>query len=241
MTSKLFKLAGAVLSASLLAGCGGGGGDSSNPTAVAATTPFNLQGGYQALVVSGANNAFMLSGDCTGAATISTTPAVQATFEGVDGFASTQTSTIQFTGNCSTTSTTGRGTTYYDAAYTQIGLQTIPGEYDVCTTLPTLPPALPTSVMVGASGTIETLNTYADSTKASQTGTRVLSYVIEADTATTAIANLVTKAYNPSNQLLSVQQSRYRIAADGSFSIVSIDVQFSTTSTFHLVYTPTAS
>ena len=65
----------------------------------------------------------------------------------------------------------------------------------------------------------------------------MLSYVVEADTANTAIVNLISKAYNTANQPLFTQQGRYRIAADGTLSVMTIDIQYSTTSTTHLIYT----
>ena len=57
--------------------------------------------------------------------------------------------------------------------------------------------------------------------------------------ANTAIVNLISKTYDTATpaQLLITQQSRYRIAADGSLSIITIDNQFSTNSTDHYVYT----
>jgi hypothetical protein len=58
--------------------------------------------------------------------------------------------------------------------------------------------------------------------------------VIEADTATTAIANLISKKYNASNVLTSTEQDRYRIAADGSLTLISIDIQYANGSTTHL-------
>jgi hypothetical protein len=54
---------------------------------------------------------------------------------------------------------------------------------------------------------------------------------IEADGAGTAIVHLVVKSYDAAAQLLFTQQSRHRIAADGGLTLVSIDVQFSTTGT----------
>lgn len=69
------------------------------------------------------------------------------------------------------------------------------------------------------------------------TGSRVFSYVVEADTLSTAIVNVIAKDYDTSNQLILTQQSRYRIAADGKLTSTSIDAQYSTTSTSHFVLT----
>ncbi len=49
--------------------------------------------------------------------------------------------------------------------------------------------------------------------------------------------NLISKRYDNAAQLLGTQQTRYRIATNGALTIVSIDIQFSTTSSTHLVLT----
>jgi hypothetical protein len=227
------------LLAILLSACGGGGGSDSpsaapTPTPVASTKSFALATGYAARVTSGSNDNFTLSGTCSGSATIATAAAAAGTFEGVAGFSASQVSTISFT-NCLPASNSSTGMTAYDANHVPIGLSIVGGEY---AKYEALPAALPASVKVGDTGTISSLTTYADNTKATITGRRVISYAIEADTDATAIANIVTRSYDTSAQLLSTQQSRFRMVETGALTLVSIDVQFSTTSNVHLVYTP---
>lgn len=217
--------------ASLVAGCGGGGGGAGGATTT--TTSFPLQAGYRARVAGGSTDNFTVSGTCTGTATFTNGAATASAFEGVSGFAVAQTVTESFT-NCTPATIALSGTGYYDGSYSPLG-SSIPGvEY---TKFLTAPPPLPASVKVGDTAVYATLTTYTDSTKSVTTGQRVLSYVVEADTANSAIGNLITKGYNASGQLLSTQQARYRIAADGTLTVVSIDIQLSAPSTTHLVYT----
>ncbi len=230
----------AIAGAALLAGCGGGGSGGAAPTtstASSGTTPptaaFALAAGYQALVDGGSNDNFSLSGSCSGAANITTAAAVPATFEGVTGFSASQVSTVSFS-NCLPATNTATGVTYYNAGRVPIGLSIAGGEYSKFAS----PPAdLPASVKVGDTAVVATLTTYADSSKTTVTGKRVIGYLIESDTDTTAIANLSTRSYDTSDQLLATQQSRYRMASSGTLTLMSIDVQFSTTSAVHLVYT----
>lgn len=215
--------------AALFAGCGGGG-DSG-----ATTTSFPAQAGFRARIAAGSTDNFTLSGTCTGTATITNGAATPSTFEGVAGFAATQTATatVDLT-NCTPATNTISGTSYYDGSYTPLG-SSIPGvEY---AKFLTAPPPLPTAVKVGDAAVYATLTTFTDSTKIIVTGQRVLSYVVEADTANTAVVNLVSKGYDMLHQPLFTQQSRYRIAADGTLTVLTIDVQYSTTSTTHLLYT----
>ena len=235
MTAHFFRLIGAgVASASLLAACGGGG----TPAATtSATASFALSAGYSARINKGATDSFIVSGDCSGTASIATAAAVPSTFEGVAGFSAGQVSTVNFT-KCTTSTPSITGTTYFNANYVPIGLSINGGEYSSNTGQPA-PSTLPASVIVGNSGAIDTMTTYADSTKTIVTGKRVLSFAIEPDTSTTtAIANIITKSYDQANNLLATQQSRYHMAADGTLTLASIDVQFAYTSTIHLVYTP---
>ena len=238
MTAHFFRLIGAgVASAFVLAACGGGGGTPAATTP--ATASFAMSAGYSARISKGATDYFSLSGDCSGTASIATAAAVPHTFEGVAGFSAGQVSTVNFT-KCTTSTPSITGTTYFNANYVPIGLSINGGEYSSNTGQPA-PSPLPTTVIVGNSGPIDTMTTY-QSDKTTVTGTRVLSFAIEPDTSTTtAIANIITKTYDNAqpNNLLSTQQSRYHMAADGTLTLASIDVQFAYSSTLHLVYTPT--
>lgn len=226
------SLIGIAATTLLVVGCGGGGDSGS---AAPTVTSFPLQAGYKARISAGSADNFSVSGTCNGTSTITNGAAVAATFEGVSGYAASQTVTIHLT-NCTPASNALTGTSYYGSNYTPLG-SVLPGvEY---AKFLTQPPVIPASVKVGDTAVYATLNTYTDSTKTTPTGQRVLSYVIEADTSSTAIANLISKQYNTTNQLLFTQQSRYRISADGTLTTISIDVQYSTTSTNHLVYTKT--
>ena len=223
----------ALVTSAFLQACGGGGGGSYAGTSVTPVTSFPLLAGYKARIAAGASDSYAISGTCAGNAAVTSAAATPATFEGITGYSVAQTATINFT-NCTPASAAVTSTVYYDSSYSPLGSSTIGVDY---AKFETAPPALPTSVKVGDTAVVATLTVYANSTKATVTGQRVLSYVVEADTSITAIANLITKAYNASGQLLYTQQSRFRIAADGSLTSMSIDVQYSTTSTNHLVYT----
>lgn len=226
------------LSASLLAACGGGGGGytaTTTPPAVESTDSFALSVGYKARIASGATDNFNITGGCEGTATIKTEPSASATFEGVAGYSSAQTSTVNFTKNCSPPTKTVTGSTFYNLKYVPIGQSINGGDYSRFQA----PPAdLPALVKVNDSGTIATLTTYDSSTSTVPTGKRVLSYEIKADTSTTVLTNIITRTYDAANNLLVTETSTYRTAVNGSLTRVLLDVQFSFNSTIHLIYTP---
>jgi len=147
----------------------------------------------------------------------------------------TITVTISLT-NCTLASIASTSIGYYDSNYNPLGYSASGEEYAV---FPTTPTPLPTSVKVGDNAIYGTTTIYTDNTKQTQTGERTLSYVIEADgsSSSSVIANLITKEYNTANQLLYTEQDRYRLAANGTVSPVSKDMQYSATSSIHFLLT----
>jgi hypothetical protein len=99
------------------------------------------------------------------------------------------------------------------------------------------PLAIPTSVTVGGTAVLGTETLYTDSTKSTPNGRTDLSYVVEADTSTTAIINVIFKGYNTGGTLTSTEQDRYRITATGTLTPTTVDIQYSNGSTTHLVLT----
>ena len=231
----------ALAMAALVAGCGGGGGGDSGaaagpgPGTITSANSFPLQDGYRARLVAGSSDSFAISDSCSGTAQITNGAATATTFEGVAGFGILQTSTVTFT-DCLPATSTASGTTYYDANYSPIGTTVTGVEYS---NLNGPPASLPASVKVGDSAVYAMLTTYTNSTKLVATGKRELSYTIEADTASTVIVDLVAKTSDISDHLLLTQQTRYRMAADGSLTMVSIDVDYPAPNAAHLHYTKT--
>lgn len=232
---KAFQTIIGVFVVALLTACGGGGGGgavvASGPAA--STLSFPLQSAYSASVAAGSSKSFTISGTCTGSASITRAAAAGgATFEGVSGrLSSASTFTGNYT-NCTPSSFASTSTGYYDTNYVPLGSSTIGSNYGVYLT----PPTVPSSVMVGATGVIGTQTLYTNSTKAVAAGRRDISYVVEADTASTAIVNLIAKSYNASNILTFTEQDRYRIAATGPLTIISFDVQYANGSTTRLLF-----
>ena len=196
---------------------------------------FALQAGYQARLKAGAVDRYAVTGTCAGTATLSVNAATAATFEGVTGFAAPQTLTTNYT-NCTLATNAVSATSYFDTNYSPLGSSIPNGTY---AKFLTAPPVLPASVKVGDTAILATLTLYADNTKASVTGQRVISYVVETDTpnVATAIVNVISREFNAANQLTSTMQVRYRIAADGTLTSTTIDIQYSTTSTTHFLLT----
>ena len=216
-----------------MGGGGGGGGSSLSATAVVSTN-FPLQSGYKALVAKATSTNYIISGTCSGTANITVSATSSSTFDGAFALSKTSTITGNYS-NCSPTSFAETAVTYYDSNYVPVGSSSSSsfGKFLV------VPSQLPASVNVTDTAEYGTETIYTDSTKSTLKGSNVISYVVESDGSSTssAIVNLIVKNFNTSNQLLSTEQARYRIVADGTLSPVSRDVQFSTTSTTRLLFT----
>jgi hypothetical protein len=219
-----------LLSAVALTSCGGGGGSSGGP--VTSTLTFPLQSGMKASAAQGYSIDFTVSGTCSGTANITSSTPVSTTFEGVAAVSSLGTISLSLS-NCTPSYFSSSSTDYYDVNYVPLGTITSSGEYGVYTTTP----AIPVSVKVGDTGTIGTKIYYTDNTKIFSTGQDVISYVIEPDTANTAIVNIVDKSYDSDGVLNVTEQDRYKIKADGSLIPVSADIQFANGDTTHFVLT----
>ena len=220
----------------LLSACGGGGGGGGGSAApsgpVTSTLSFPLQSAYNTLIAGGVTKTATITGTCSGTATFTTTAATGgATFEGTTGRLSavaTQTTNVT---NCTPPSSTRTLTEYYDTNYAPLGFNISGGIYGVFLT----PPLFPISVTVGNTGFLGTENLYTDSTHSVPVGTQDLSYVIEADTASTAIVDLILRSFDNSHALTATQHSRYRIALTGPLIYVSFDAVLNGSIT-HLTY-----
>ena len=238
MKKRSFALGTALTTLLILAGCGGGGGGgggSSTPTpSVTSTNAFPLQDGFQKRIAAGASDKFTVEDFCTGNSTITYSTPVADTFETIPGYSVTQTASATYT-NCAPSPITVTVTNHYDNNYTLIGTTSTGGQY--VRFVPPAPGALPASVKVGDKGTIVTMNMYTSSSQTILTGKRVLTYQIEPDTASTAIFDLITQDFDINGDMKITEHSLYRMAADGTLSLLYIDVQYSPPDSRHLLYT----
>lgn len=219
-----------VMSVALTA-CGGGGGGGAASGPVTSTNTFDIRAGHARLAASGFSKTLTISGTCAGTFVLTSGPATTNTvFEGAAALSRSSVASLTVS-NCTPASSVGTTTSYFDSNYIPLGFAIVGGNYGVWSATPTLP----TAAKVGDVAVVGTINKYTDNTKSTSAGKQENSYVIEADTSTTAIANLISKTYNASNILTSTEQDRYRVAADGSLTLTSIDIQYANGSTTHLV------
>lgn len=248
----------------VLTGCGGGG--TSTPGVPISTLAFPLQAIYKSRIANGTQGSveqFTVSGSCSGtagqiistpgAATQASGQTVSTIFNGVSGLLPASTYLTVVLTNCSPSYIDGNTISFYDSNDNLIGYYIgasggAKAEYGVVS----VSSPIAASVHVGDTATVETINTFTDSTTIYNpdlsthignvaTGHQIIGYSIEPDTSTSAIANVTTRRYSkalPTDELVSTQQVRYRITAGGTATVVSIDIHNNLTG-IHLLFTKT--
>jgi hypothetical protein len=212
----------------ILSGCGGG----SDSNASSGSLP--LQAGYGALIREGEFPDFVVSGDCSGTASIWSAASVPTSFEGTSANAIAESATYSFT-NCTPGSTASTGMNYYDSSNRLLGGTTSSSTTYAFVPLPTA--VLPSLVRVGDSGDLDTVQLFSDSTKTATVGRADRSYVVERDVSESAIVNFISRRYDNFGLLLVTTQSRYRIDSSGAMAKVSIESQYGGPSNRHLLLT----
>lgn len=205
----LFLLIPAV--AFLVSGCGGGGGGGGPTGPVASTRTFSLAQATGFFLGRSHTINYKLTGSqgstsFTGSGTITIDAATGATFEGQQALSQTLSITGTITGNGKTVPYAKTATSYYTTNYNGLGDETA-GSYCVARS----PIIEPTSVKVGDTANEGVEDCYSDNTKNTKTEIDYESYVMEPDTADTAIVNFITNSYTTRNVQLSSSQERWRL------------------------------
>ena len=216
----------------LLSACGSGGGDG-DPALVAPPQSFPLRGAFSALFANGETKTFTVSGTCNGTATFAQAATVGgANFNNVAGQLSAARTVAMNLSNCLLPSNNVTSTVYYDTNYAPLGYDSSPNPgYGVFLA----PAAMPEFGKVGDAGNLGTLTNYTSSAKTAVVGQTKSSYLVEADTASSAIVTVIVRDFNTSDVLQATEQDRYRIGLTGAATLISIDIQ-TASGLIHLIF-----
>lgn len=233
MINKL-KLLTATAVLTLLSACGGGGGGVSGP--VASTESFSVTKMWANMLTTPSINNITVQGTInsgdpvTGSGTTSYSNLSAGTFEGKPLQKQTQTSVVSLVSKGQTIPVNDKIDTWVDSNYTPNG-ESGGDDYVVVTALGTLPSA----ARINDTGNLFTANRYASSTKAVLNGTRTATYLIEADTASTALVSLIIEEKNTSNVTTSKSTLQLRITPTGAFTRIK-ETYVSTTTSLTITY-----
>lgn len=213
---KMIKSLAAVSALALMTACGGGGGGGA-AAPVASTDTFPLTT-ILANSLQSSSNTFTISGTSSGAAitgsgTVTRGSLSAGTFESLAAQQRTTTITGSFTVNGSSYALNSSATDWFDSNNVPVG-ESGGTDYVVVTGTPTIP----ATVRVNDTGTLYTANRYSNSTKSVLRGTETVTYVVEADTASTALLTLIVTEKDNSNTTTSTSSTQVRITPAGALT-----------------------
>ena len=199
-----------------LAGCGGGGGGTTLP--VASTSTFNLQSAYKSYYATSASYKFNITGTYSANAISGSGSAVvgsvsSGTFEGQSALQQTTTVTGSFTANNQTIPLAASSISWVDTNYMPRGTSG-GSEYIVVDGSA----SIPTAAKINDTGSVFTAKRYTTSAKTTLLGTRTVTYVVEADSGTTALVTLIDVDKNNAGTTTSTSTSQYRITTANTFT-----------------------
>lgn len=221
---KLFKTITAVSAMALMTACGGGGGGGgggANTTApVASTSIFPIMTVYMNTLTSSSSNNYTISGSISGVAikgsgTVTYGNLSAGTFEGVAAQQRTTTATGSVVANGISIPLNSSSINWVDSNYVPKGSSS--GiEYVVVMGTPTIP----TAARVNDTGTLYTAKRYTNSTKSVLLGTDTATYVLEADTATTALLTFILTENDNQGNITSTSTEQLRITPTGTYTSI---------------------
>ena len=227
---KLLLVFGAM---TLITACGGGSSETTTTSTVASTESFMLKAAIANALQAGANNitinGFMSGTAITGSGTVTRGTLSSGTFEGASLFQQTTTSTIKITVSGVTVPFNDTTVEWYDSNYIPIG-DSDGDEYTVVNGTP----IIPTTVKVNDTGILYTANRYSDSTKTTLLGNSSVSYVVQADTATTALLKFINKETDTNGDIIIYTQLS-RITPAGTNTLIKRTVEDSG-DTINIIY-----
>ncbi|MFA7242444.1 MAG: hypothetical protein WC091_20225 [Sulfuricellaceae bacterium] len=209
----------------LLSGCGGGGG-TETPAAISfpvarafqSTYQNGLQRTFNQVYGNGRSATLPFDSGITGSTlTLMLSAALPATFNGVSGYQSTSTISGPLTLYNQMFPLNLTGTDYLNSNYQLIG-STASGNYCV-TDSPGVYPTTLTDVQGHQTGTIVAYTCYADSSKATMTGTETLTYDAHPSIVGTMSFGISDNMYDPAGALTTSSTSYYAITTDGILTV----------------------
>lgn len=230
---KQLKLVIGVAITSTLIACGGGG-DSGPAAPVVSQSTYALK----TLLANAANDRRTLSWTLTGtingvavtgSGNISQGALNPVVFEGKSALAKTIALTGTIVGNGIAIPSNTTVTDYFDSNYNPLGA--LGDDYQVVVGTPNIPQ----SIKVGDAGLVYTANTYQTSSKAVLTGTETNSFVLEADTATTALLKIIAIGKDNSGKQITSSTIVYRVGSDGSITRIG-ETLITTTDNLSITY-----
>lgn len=217
----------AVCTCALLTACGGGGNSSSGP--VTSTDTFQFRTAYVSYLQDTRSMPFTITGTSSGNSVTGNGTATQgsmsaATFEGQAAQAKTTTVTGSYTVSGQSKTLASTTTAYVDSNYNPLGFNG--SSYTVVTSST----PIPTTARVGDTGTWYSATRYSSSSKSTRSGTESATYVLEPDTASTALLKIIQVQKDTNNSTTYTTTTTFRLTPSGALTRLTETGESSTSS-----------
>jgi hypothetical protein len=215
--AKKLRYALAATTFALLAACGGGGGGGGSGP-VTSTETFQVRTALTNYITNTATNTGTISGTyssspVTGTMVVTQGNLVEGIFEGQYAWSKASTATANIVVNGANVPSAVTSTMFFDSNYVPLG-ESGGADYEVVTGTVTIP----TTARVGDTRNLYSVNRYSSSSKSLLRGTTQVSYVLEPDTATTAILKIIHVDKNTSNTTTSISTISFQITPSGGIT-----------------------
>ncbi len=201
-----------------LAGCGGGGGGSGTPAA--STDTYQLRTAYVNYLTDTRSAPFTVSGtvqgvNVTGSGSFTQGALTNTTFENQSALQKVSVVTGTLNANGQTGPLSSSSTTYVDSNYNPLGSSGT--DYEVVSGSVTIP----TTAKVNDTGVWYSSTLYATSAKTIRRGTASVSYVLEPDSASTALLKIIRVEKDTFGTTSSSSTISFRMTPAGSLTRLS--------------------
>ena len=219
---KKFKLALAIIFAAFFSGCGGGGVNGVTAfTVVSSTETFQIKAALTNYLTNTSTLVGRVSGTMSGYPviglfTVSQSSITAGTFEGFSVFLKSITATGSFVANGVTYPLARTLVSYFDSNYVPLG-EAGGSSYDVVTGSVTIP----VTGNIASNGNMYSENRYSSITNPILIGTRQTSYVLEPETASTALFKLIQIERDTSQVATDISIVTFRITPAGAITRLS--------------------
>jgi hypothetical protein len=185
-------------------------------------TSYEFKTAFQNRILKGSSKTFNATGDCKGTFSITDSPAAKTTWNGQSVYAVGTTEIVSIPNCAIGISGTQTSITYYDMNFVEVAKSHSDGSYSEY-----VKASQPISIKVGDSGILGTWTHWNNTSKSDKYEIDIISYNVEADTATSVIFNLIDRTYPASNNQLEItSQLRYRLNSSGILEWYSATIDF---------------
>lgn len=231
----LFKLLSVIVASTVLAACGGGGSGGSPSSVVASTEAFQLRTAYVNQLTDTRSAPFTVSGifddvNVTGSGTVTEGALTSTSFERQSALQKVTVITGSLNANGRTIPLSSSSIGYVDLNYNPLG--SFGDEYEVVNSSVTIP----VTARVNSTGVWYTSTLYATSAKSRVEGTATVSYVLEPDTATTALLKIIRIDKDTSGSTTFTNTATFRMTPSGTLTRISETAVWSSGSVLNIVY-----